>query len=412
MNISDARLKEIYGDAAAAKSRFEKLEENYVNRFGQSKDEISFFTSPGRTEIIGNHTDHNGGKVIAGSISMDTVAAAAVSGNSIITIVSEGYPDKIEIDLDKLDDEKPGSGTRPLVAGLLVGMKDKGYKLGGFNAYVSTNVIAASGVSSSASFEMLICTMIDSFFNDASMNYINYAKAGQFSENNYWGKKSGLMDQLACAVGGVIKLNFNGEVSYEKVDFDLDSFDYSFVLVNSKTSHADLSAEYSAVPEEMFKVAEALGGKRLCDVSLEQLMDRLNEVRDKAGSDRAILRAIHFFTENDRVDRMGQAMKDNNSTEVVKIIEESGNSSYKQLQNCLVPSISNDQGVALNLGLSEVLNREFHGVCRVHGGGFAGVILEVLPNEHAKEYIERMSKYAGAEYVYPLSIRKIGAVKI
>ena len=410
MNISDARLKEIYGDAAAAKERFEKLEKNYVNQFGEG--DISFFTSPGRTEIIGNHTDHNGGRVIAGSISMDTIAAAAKSGNNIITIVSEGYEGKVEIDLDKLSEEKPGAGTRPLVAGLLTGMKERGYKLGGFNAYVSTNVIAASGVSSSASFEMLICAIIDSFFNDANMNYIDYAKAGQFSENNFWGKKSGLMDQLACAVGGVIKLNFDGEVSYEKVDFDLDAFDYSFVLVNSRTSHADLSAEYSAVPEEMFEVAKALGGKRLCDVSLDQLMERLNEVRDKVGSDRAILRAIHFFTENDRVDRMGQAMHERNTAEVVKIIEESGNSSYKQLQNCLVPSISRDQGVALNLGLSEVLNREFHGVCRVHGGGFAGVILEVLPNEHAAEYIARMSEYAGAEYVYPLSIRKVGAVRI
>lgn len=411
MNITDARLKEIYGDVTAARERFEKLEMNYVNQFGE-EEELFFFTSPGRTEIIGNHTDHNGGRVIAGSISMDTVAAAAVSGDNIVTIVSEGYDGRVEIDLDKLDEEKPGSGTHPLVAGLLVGMRDRGYNMSGFNAYVSTNVLAASGVSSSASFEMLICTMIDSFFNDSKMNYIDYAKAGQYSENNFWGKKSGLMDQLACAVGGVIKLNFNGEVSYEKIDFDLDSFDYAFVLVNSKTSHADLSPEYSAVPEEMFEVAKALGGKRLCDVSLDQLMDKLNEVRDKVGSDRAILRAIHFFTENDRVDRMGVAMKERNSAEVVKIIEEAGNSSYKQLQNCLVPGESKDQGVAFNLSVSEILNRDYHGVCRIHGGGFAGVILEVLPKEHADEYIAKMSEYAGAEYVYPLSIRKIGAVRI
>jgi galactokinase len=373
---------------------------------------LVFFTSPGRTEIIGNHTDHNGGRVIAGSISMDTVAAAMVSGDNIITIVSEGYEGKIEIDLDKLNDELPGSGTRPLVAGLLVGMRDRGYHISGFNAYVSTNVIAASGVSSSASFEMLICTIIDSFFNDTKYNYIDYAKAGQFSENNYWGKKSGLMDQLACAVGGVIKLDFDGEVSYEKLDFDLDSFDYSFVLVNSKTSHADLSQEYSAVPEEMFKVAKALGGERLCDISPDKLREHFNEVRAELKDDRAILRAIHFFTENDRVDRMAVAMSKRDSAEVVRIIDESGNSSYKQLQNCLVPGVSNDQGVALNLAISDLMNREFHGVCRVHGGGFAGVILEVLPKEHADKYIKLMSKYAGAEYVYPLSIRKIGAVRI
>ena len=410
MNITDARLKEIYGNASAARERFEKLEENYANRFGEA--DLSFFTSPGRTELIGNHTDHNGGRVIAGSISMDTIAAAAASGDNTVTIVSEGYEGCVKIDLDKLSDEKAGSGTHPLVAGILSGMKERGYKLGGFNAYVSTNVIAASGVSSSASFEMLICTIIDTLFNDGEMKYIDYARAGQYAEHNFWNKKSGLMDQLACAVGGVIKLDFNGEVSYEKVDFDLNSFDYSFVLVNSKTSHADLSPEYSAIPEEMFKVARALGGDRLCDVSLDALMEKLNEVREAVGSDRAILRAIHFFTENDRVDRMGIAMKERNSAEIVRIMEESGNSSYMQLQNCLIPGESKDQGVAFNLGISEVLNRDYHGVCRIHGGGFAGVILEILPKEHADEYIRRISEYAGAEYVYPLSIRNIGAVRI
>lgn len=411
MNITDARFKEIYGDASAARERFEKLKGNYVNQFGE-EDELYFFTSPGRTEIIGNHTDHNGGRVVAGSISMDTIAAAAVSGDNTVTIVSEGYDEKIVIDLDKLNQEAPGNGTRPLVAGLLVGMRERGYNMSGFNAYISTNVLAASGVSSSASFEMLICTIIDSFFNDTKMNYIDYAKAGQYSEHNFWGKKCGLMDQLACAVGGVIKINFDGEVRYEKVDFDLNSFDYSFILVNSKTSHADLSGEYTAIPEEMFAVAGALGGKRLCDVSLDKLMANLNDVRDKVGSDRAILRAIHFFTENERVDRMSEAMRSRDTEEIVKILAESGDSSYKQLQNCFVSGISKDQGVAFNLGISEVLNRELGGVCRVHGGGFAGVILEVLPREHADEYIAKMSEYAGAEYVYPLSIRKVGAVRI
>ncbi|MCR5419381.1 MAG: galactokinase [Lachnospiraceae bacterium] len=410
MNITDQRLLQIYRDAAIARERYELLEKNYIKTFGEA--DLCFFTSPGRTEIVGNHTDHNGGRVIAGSISMDTIAAASQSGNSIVRIVSEGYEEKIEIDLDRLEFEKPGKGTRPLVVGILKGMEIQGYKLGGFDAYVSSNVIAAAGVSSSASFEMLICSVIDCFFNEGKMNYIEYAKAGQYSENHFWGKKSGLMDQLACAVGGVIKLDFNGEVSYKKVDFDLDNFDYSFILVNSRSSHADLSNEYSSVPEEMYKVAEALSGKRLCDVTLDELLKRLNEVNNKVGNDRAILRAIHFFEENDRVDRMETAMRDKNTVEMLKIIEESGNSSYKKLQNCIVTGNVEDQSVALNLGISEYLNHKLKGVCRVHGGGFAGVILEVVPNDNMNEYINRMSEYAGSDNVYPLNIRKTGAVKL
>ncbi len=411
MKITEERLTQVYGkNAARAKERLENVESHYKELFGSA--EPDFFTSPGRTEIIGNHTDHNGGKVIAGSISMDTIAAAAPSGNDLVRIVSEGYPGEICIDLTKLDGEKPGNGTYPLVVGLIKGMQNQGYQVGGFCAYVSTDVIAASGVSSSASFEMLICTMIDHFFNSGKMNYIEYAKAGQYSENEYWGKKSGLMDQLACAVGGVIKLDFSGEVTYEKVDFDLDSFEYGFVLVNSTTSHADLSPEYSAVPEEMFAVANALSVKRLCDTSLEELTANLKTVKEKTGCDRGILRALHFFTENERVEAMEKAMKEKDSQGILRLLQASGDSSYKLLQNCYVPGKNDDQGVALNLGVSEYLNRKMNGVCRIHGGGFAGVILECVPEEHEQEYIDYMTAFAGSENVYPLRIRNIGAVKL
>ncbi|MCR5235332.1 MAG: galactokinase [Lachnospiraceae bacterium] len=410
MNITCDRLKEIYCESEESGKRYEALEKNFREIF--KKECTDFFSSPGRTEIVGNHTDHNGGRVIAGSISMDTIAAVAPNEDMVINIVSEGYPDKIVIDLNRLDDEKPGNGTRPLVAGIAVGMKRQGYKLSGFDAYVSTNVIAASGVSSSASFEMLICAVIDQLFNASSMNFIEYAKAGQYAENHFWNKKSGLMDQLACAVGGVIEIDFAGEVKYEKVDFDMDGFGYSFVLVNSRGSHADLSDVYSEIPEEMFTVAEAVGGKRLCDVSAEEFTFKLPEVIDSIGNDRAVLRAIHFFSENYRVDRMSEAMKKGDTKDILSIITESGNSSWKRLQNCYVPGVKDNQSVALNLAISECLNMKLGGVCRVHGGGFMGVMLEAVPDENAQEYIDMMSRYVGRDKIYPFKIRRLGAVRV
>ena len=410
MNISCDRLKEIYGESEESGKRYEALEKNFREIF--KSDCTAFFSSPGRTEIVGNHTDHNGGRVIAGSISMDTIAAVAPNEDMVITIVSEGYPDKIVIEIDKLSDEKAGNGTRPLVAGILCGMREQGYELGGFDAYVSTNVIAASGVSSSASFEMLICVIIDELFNGSRKDYISFAKAGQYSENRFWNKKSGLMDQLACAVGGVIKLDFGAEVRYEKIDFDIDGFGYSFVLVNSEESHADLSDVYSEIPEEMFAVAKSVSGERLCDVSMDVLLKELPKVRKEVGNYRAVLRAIHFFSENERVERMSEAMKKGNTEEILSIITESGNSSWKLLQNCYVPGSVNDQSVALNIAVSECLNNKLGGVCRVHGGGFMGVMLEAVPEENALEYIDTMSRYVGRDKIYSFKIRRLGAVRV
>ncbi len=410
MVISDVRLKEIYGENTESEKRYKSLAVNFKEIFG--RDCEALFSSPGRTEIVGNHTDHNGGKVIAGSISMDTIAAVAPTDNGIVTIVSEGYPDKIVIDINRLDDEKAGNGTRPLVAGISAGMRKQGYRLGGFDAYVSTNVTAASGVSSSASFEMLICSITDHLFNEPKLDYIEYAKAGQYAENHYWNKKSGLMDQLACAVGGVIKLDFRDEVKYETVDFDPEGFGYSFVLVNSVGSHADLSDVYSKIPEEMFAVAKSMSGERLCDVSMDDLLKELPRVSKETGNDRAVLRALHFFNENERVERMSEAMKAGDKDQILSIIAESGDSSWKLLQNCYVPGSVADQSVALNIAVSECLNKELGGVCRVHGGGFMGVMLEAVPADKADEYIGRMSTYAGAENIYPFKIRKCGAVRV
>lgn len=410
MNISDERFLEIYGECNKSKERFLALEKHFTDNFGL--DSYEFFSSPGRTEIVGNHTDHNGGRVIAGSISMDTIAAAAKNNTRTIEIISEGYDGKIIVDLDNDSFKPEKTDTTALLYGMVKAIKDKGYNIDGFSAYVSTNVIAAAGVSSSASFEMLICTIVNYFFNDNKIDFIEYAKIGQYAENNYWNKASGLMDQLACAVGGAIKLDFSGEVSYEKVPFDFDGFDYKFILVNSAESHADLSEEYSAVPKEMNMVARAMGYEKLGETTLENLMANYENVSRSCGNDRAILRSFHFFEENRRVDELSKAMSNNDTPEILRIIEASGNSSWKYLQNCYVPGISKKEGVAVNLSLSELINQKINGVCRIHGGGFCGVILEVVPSEHADEYIEYMLPKVGAKNIYSMKIRNTGAVHI
>ena len=411
MNISNERLLEIYGESEESKKRFEKLERDYIESFGQS-DTLEFFTSPGRTEIVGNHTDHNGGKVIAGSITMDTVACASVNGSDIIEIISEGYPDRIIVDLNNDSYVPKKTDTEALLYGMVAAIKAKGYKIKGFNAYVTTSVLPGAGVSSSASFEMLFCTIADYFFNENEIDYIEYAKIGQYAENKYWYKGSGLMDQLACAVGGIIKLDFAGEVKYEKVPFDFGSFDYEFILVNSSESHANLSDVYSSVPNEMYEVAEAMNVKRLGDTSYEEFLDNIDQIATEIKDDRAILRAFHFYQENERVEALSKAMASMNSTDILSIIKESGNSSWKYLQNCYVPGISKTEGVSYNLALSETINQKLNGVCRVHGGGFCGVMLEVVPSDKAKEYIEFMAPKVGRENIFSMKVRSIGATHI
>ena len=269
MNLPEtAKLQEIYGETEICGARFKKLADNFAETYKQDKAE--YFTSPGRTEIIGNHTDHNGGKVIAGSINLDTIGAAYPNGTQVIRITSEGYRDEIVVDLTKLSKANYKKGTPALVAGMMEGAQKNGFKAAGFDAYVSTNVIAAAGVSSSASFEMLICTIIDHFFNEGKMTYNDYAKIGQYAENVYWDKASGMMDQMACAVGGPVLFDFadRDNLRYSKLDFSFGKFGYRLVIVNTGKGHADLSQEYSEIPGEMKAVAKVLGVELLHETSL------------------------------------------------------------------------------------------------------------------------------------------------
>lgn len=403
------QLKQVYGVAAEkAAERLKVLENRYIDRFGEA--DLEFFSAPGRTEIIGNHTDHNGGKILAASITMDTIAAAAPNGTNTIEIVSEGYSQPIVFDVDAVETIPPCQGSLSLVAGMVRALRDRKYRVAGFNATVSSEVIPSAGVSSSASFEMLIIQVIDHLFNNDSIERADYAYIGQYAENVYWKKASGLMDQMACAVGGTIVLDFSDGVKYEKVDFSFDSLGCDLVIVNTGKGHADLSEEYSSVPQEMHAIANVFGVEQLSQISEDDLLRRLPEVRECVGSDRAVLRALHFFEECGRVDKAVQALHEGNRSEVLNLIEASGNSSWKWLQNAYVSSDPAEQSIPLALALTEIyLRRLGRGVCRLHGGGFAGVIMCVVPSEHTQDYVEYMAPYVGIENIYRTNIRQVGA---
>ena len=410
MNLPEKEnLQKIYGETEKSSARFAHLGEKFAEIY--KHDHAEYFTSPGRTEIIGNHVDHNGGKVIAGSINLDTVGAAAPNGTDVIRITSEGYRDEIVVDLSKLSKKNYKKGTPALVAGMMEGAQKNGFKAAGFDAYVSTNVIAAAGVSSSASFEMLICTMIDYFFNEGKMTYNDYAKIGQYAENVYWDKASGMMDQMACAVGGPVLFNFadRNNLEYSKLDFSFGKFGHRLVIVNTGKGHADLSQEYSEIPAEMKAAAKALGVELLHESTLEELLAHVNEIED----DRAVLRAIHFFEETRRVEDASEAIGKEDYEKFMKLMDESGNSSWELLQNCYSLQNCHEQKISLMLALTQLfLNKIQGGICRVHGGGFAGVIATILPEAEMDNYIEYISRYVGRDNVYPMDIRAVGAAHI
>lgn len=406
-------LKQVYGEdrVQAQQKRYEHLQQEFVKAFGEGP--VDFFTSPGRTEILGNHTDHNHGKVLTGSIAMDTVAAARKNGTSLVHVISENYNQSLTIDLSAMDTECKNRGTESLLIGMFEGFQKRGFQVEGFDAYVTTDVIGAAGVSSSASFEMLICAIVDYFSNEGKIDYVDYAKIGQYAEHEYWSKQSGLLDQMACAIGGVVTIDFKEETpAMEKLDFGYDQLGYDLIIVNTGKGHADLSAEYSAVPVEMKRAAGVLGKEVLADVDEREFLANLNKVRREAG-DRAVMRALHFFEEQKRVDKAVKAIKEEDYNTFLECITKSGNSSWKWLQNCFNTKDETEQSVPVALALTELfIEQSGRGYCRVHGGGFAGVIAAVLPKDLTEEYVTVMTPYMGKENIYVMQIRQTGAVHL
>ncbi|WP_017812978.1 galactokinase family protein [Paenibacillus shenyangensis] len=405
-------LTGLYGqdELEMQQSRYEQMIGNFLNHYGVDTNGLQLFSASGRVEIGGNHTDHNHGKVLAGSIHLDTIAAAVPTSEPVIVLVSEGYEGEFKVNLDESDVSDSESATTKLLRGIVSGFREKGLEVGGFRAYVTTNVLAASGLSSSASFEMLICTILNHFYNKGTLGAADISKIGQYAENQYWNKPSGLLDQMACAYGGMVAMDFAdpSQPQVEQLQYDFQAAGYSMMVVNTGGNHADLTEDYASVPNEMFAVAHALGAEFCRDITLEQIYAELPRLRQETG-DRAILRAMHFLEENRRVDHQVEALRQDDMPAFLRLLTASGNSSWKWLQNCYRDSDHHDQSMAIALAITEIYLQDIGGgACRLHGGGFAGVILAVIPNEHAAGYRALIEKTLGTS-IFDIRIREKGA---
>lgn len=409
-----AKLNELYKEETleAQRLRYENAIKAYKEYFGSEGENIRIFSAPGRTEVGGNHTDHNCGKVLAASVDLDIVAIVEPIEEPVVAIKSEGFEEnRIELsDLNVVESEK--NTANALLRGVAKGFKDKGFKTGGFKAYTVSNVLKGSGLSSSAAFEVLIGTIFSYIYNDGKISPVKIAQISQYAENVYFGKPSGLMDQMACSVGGFVGIDFKDTDSpiIENVNVDFDSFKHALCIVDTKGDHADLTPEYAAIPNEMKAIAEYFSVNTLRQICKQDIILNINALREKFG-DRAVLRAIHFFEENKRVDKLINALKRNDFQAFLDSINESGNSSYKYLQNVYSSSDVKHQGLSIGLNIAEyALQRK--GASRVHGGGFAGTIQAFVPFELIKEFKMEMEKVFGKDSCHVLKIRPFGGCEV
>ncbi len=389
--------------------RFLNIIDGYNKTFGAESD-FRLFSAPGRTEICGNHTDHQHGNVLCGSVNLDVISAVSLNSSNEIRIKSEGYP----IDIININDLSINCEEYNLSISLIRGIASRftqlGFKIGGFNAYTTSNVLKGSGLSSSAAFEVLVGNIFNSLFAENEVSPVDIAKFGQYAENVYFGKPCGLMDQMASAVGGVIAIDFYDAEKpvVEKIDLSLNG--YALCIIDSGADHADLTDEYGAITGEMKSVANFFNKSYLREVHENDFFSNLTEVRS-ATSDRAVLRAIHYFNENKRVSELIDALRDNNIEAFIKLIIESGHSSFMYLQNVFATSQPQHQAVSLALALCEKLLKG-KGAYRVHGGGFAGTVQAFVPLEMLEEFKNEIEKFIGDAMCHILSIRPVGGCEI
>lgn len=392
------------------KNRYIKAIENFEHLYGVK--EIEIYSAPGRTEIGGNHTDHQNGKVLAASINLDAIAIVAKTDNTSVKVKSEGYPD-LSIDISALEPQKDEMGkTQALIRGVAAGMKNRGYSIGGFEAYITSDVLSGSGLSSSAAYEVLIGNIFSGLYNNGQIDPIVIAQIGQEAERDYFGKPCGLMDQMACSFGGMIFIDFENDKYplVRKVDVDFNRFGYCLCIIDTKGSHADLTDEYAAVPNEMNAVAEYFGKVHLRQVNEDEFYANVSNIRAVVG-DRAVLRAFHWFNENRRVEKQVQALEEGDFEGFKKYIRKSGESSFKYLQNVFATKSVENQSVSLALAFSEKFIED-SGVARVHGGGFAGTIQVFVAEKMVKEFKKYIENFFGQDSCYILHIRAEGGKKI
>lgn len=422
MNITDIKSKinsgaydssftMLYGDTTAARSRYLKALESFESIYGE-RDGIRLFSAPGRTEVGGNHTDHQHGCVLAGGVNLDVIAVVAPNGDGKTRIKSEGY-DMDVVDLNELEKDPSENGrASALIRGVLSSFKKLGAPISGFDAYTTSNVLKGSGLSSSAAFEVLIGNIVNGMFYDNKADEITIAKIGQYAEREYFGKPCGLLDQMASSLGGFTYANFNNPENpiTEKINLDIHSFGYTLCVVDTGGNHANLTQDYADITIECKKISNALGVDFLRDADVSSFYNKIAELRKSCG-DRAVLRAFHFFNEEERVESQKAALKSGNFEEFLKLVNESGESSYDYLQNLYSNSAVSEQGLPLAIALTKkFLNGK--GACRVHGGGFAGTIQCYIPTKQLDAYKEMIEAVFGKNSCCVLNIRPVGGFEL
>lgn len=403
----------LYGSRClpAQSERYRRLLEGLERTFGPC-ERAAVFSAPGRTEIGGNHTDHQHGRVLAGSVDLDVIAAVTPSGDRTIRIQSEGFPMDV-VDLDDLEvREEEKNTSASIIRGVAAWFAGHGCALEGFNAYTTSNVLKGSGLSSSAAFEVLVGNIINSLFYENKCDAVQLAQIGQYAENVYFGKPSGLLDQMASSVGSMVTIDFqdNANPVVERVDFDFAATGHALCIIDSGADHADLTDEYAAVTAELKEICAHFGKSVLRQVPEEAFYAALPALRSKAG-DRAVLRAIHVYNDNRRVEGQVEALRSGRFEEFLSLVRESGLSSWRCLQNVVPAGYTRHQEVALALALCERLLGG-RGACRVHGGGFAGTIQAFVPLDMLEGFRTEMDRVLGDGACHVLTIRPVGGVRL
>lgn len=409
---ADGQLTALYpgGETGSCRQRLIDTIGAFREVFGE-RNAISLFSAPGRTELGGNHTDHQGGHVLAGSVDLDILAVAAPRHDGLIRVQSEGFPmDCIDLSDTSVHPEETDTSAA-LLRGIAARFGELGHPVTGFDAYTVSCVPKGSGLSSSAAFEVLIGNICSSFFARGTVDAVQIARIGQYAENVYFGKPCGLMDQMACSVGGVIAIDFKGaDPVYVQRHMELAQEGYALCILDSGADHADLTHAYAAIPAEMGSVARALGVQRLCETSREALLADLPRIRACCG-DRAVLRALHFFGDDARVTRQADALEKGDLESFLQLVQESGRSSFQYLQNVSVYADPHAQEAALTIGVCETL-LEGRGAVRIHGGGFAGTVQAYVPLDMLADFMEKTDRCLGKDRCHVLHIRDVGGVQI
>lgn len=411
-NDFESMLIKLYGEENLdnQKQRYDDAIESFRSLYGNS--DYLLFSAPGRTEIGGNHTDHNLGKVLAASVNLDIIAVVAPTSDMTITVKSEGFDvDVINLDnLDVVEDEVNSSAA--LIRGIAAGLAKEGYNIGGFNAYTTSDVLKGSGLSSSAAFEVLIGTVLNHLYNNEKIPAPKIAQISQYAENVYFGKPSGLMDQMASSVGGFIAIDFAqpDNPTIEKIDYDFDSSGHSLCIIDTKGDHADLTDEYALIPSDMKAIASYFSCEALRKINRADVLLNIDKLRKNFG-DRAVLRALHFFDENDRVTRLQYELQVDDFDAFLATIKESGDSSYKLLQNIYAVTDYDNQSISLALYIVES-SLQGRGASRIHGGGFAGTVQAFVPNSMLAHFKINVEKFFGCNSCHILRIRPVGGVRV